>query len=135
MKFSIDRTKTLTEIEGDEWGEPEFHSSLVIRCHELRKKSLNEFTIEDLRLLIGQNFSLDYLIPIALEYLKDDLLAEGMYYPGDLLYNVLSIKHHFWLDNEDLKCEMDQLLEGATMFPEGLVGIVNKYKLESRVHE
>lgn len=129
MKTSFDRTKTLTELEGDDWGEPEFHSSLVIRCHELRKKPLNDFSTEDLRLLIGQKFSLDYLIPIAIEYLKEDLLVEGMYYPGDLLFNVLSIKHNFWLENEALKREMDQLLEVTTL-PEELTKVVDEYKSE-----
>jgi hypothetical protein len=131
MKDSFDRKKTLTELEGNDWGEPEFHSSLVIRCHKLRKKPLKEFTVNDLRLLIGQNISLEYLIPIALEYLKEDLLVEGIYYPGDLLSNVLKIKHDFWLENEELKRKMDQLLKEVPTLPEELARVVNVYLIRS----
>lgn len=126
---TFDRTKTLTELEADDWGEPEFDSSLVIRCHKLRYKPLKDFTAEDLRLLIGQNFSLGYLMPIAIECLKEDLFAEGMYYPGDLLNNVLSVEASFWLQNEELKRELDQLLMDVPRWPKELEHVVQKYKL------
>lgn len=52
--LNYDLNKTLDELEGETWGEPEFNSSLVIRCDELRRKPLKDFSVEDLRLMIGQ---------------------------------------------------------------------------------
>jgi len=63
------RIKTLQELEGHDWGEPNFPSHLVITCHTLRRKPLRDFTVEDLRIMIGQNIGLNYLIPLAIEHL------------------------------------------------------------------
>ncbi|WP_190945458.1 contact-dependent growth inhibition system immunity protein [Paenibacillus sp. UASWS1643] len=47
----VDLTKTLEELEGEYWGEPNFASSLVIQVHKLRKKPLCELNNEDLCML------------------------------------------------------------------------------------
>jgi hypothetical protein len=70
---------TLEELEGVRWGEPEFESHLVVTCHRLRKKPVDAFAVEDLRIMIGQSIGLPHLLP----------LAEGDHYPGDLLSAVL----------------------------------------------
>lgn len=82
---------------------PDDASDLIRRCHELRKKDLNSFSIEDLRILIGQQISLDILIPMAIDKLTENILAEGDYYEGDLLKNVLTVEPAFWVAHPDLK--------------------------------
>jgi hypothetical protein len=77
-------------------------SYLVKRSSELIKTPLNEFTTEGLRLMIGQEFGLLYLVPLAIEKLTEDLFAEGDYYPGDLLAMLLKIKPAFWHENQQL---------------------------------
>jgi hypothetical protein len=70
MKLQVNwRQKTLENLENDYWGNPNYDSYLVRRCHELRKIPLENFSVEDLRIMIGQQISLDYLIPLALEVL------------------------------------------------------------------
>ena len=98
----IDVSKSIEQIEKKVWAEPEYHSQLALTCHRLRKKPLKDFTIEDLRLLIGQNMNPELLIPLALEELKENLLAEGDYYPGDLLYAVISCDPQYWQAHKDL---------------------------------
>ena len=98
----FDRSKTLQELENNDWGELAFLSSLVVNCHKLRRKPLHNFTPADLCLMIGQGISLDYLVPLALEHLADNPLLEGRFYRGDLLLLVLSIATKFWRDNPDL---------------------------------
>ncbi len=87
--------KTLAELEGVEWGEPDFPSYLVRTCHELRKKPVEEFTVEDLRIMIGQQIGLDHLMPRAIDVLERQPLAEGNFFRGDLLVNV--VKASDWL--------------------------------------
>jgi len=41
-----------------------------------RKKVLNDFTVEDLGIMTGQNIGLDYLVPLAIGVLSDDLFAK-----------------------------------------------------------
>jgi hypothetical protein len=79
---------TLDQLEGVVWGEPTFDSYLVTTCHRLRSKPINEFSVEDLRIMIGQRIGLPHLIPLAVAALERDPLAEGDFHPGDLLASV-----------------------------------------------
>ncbi len=45
--------KTLEELEGVVWDEPDSASHLVTTCHALRRKPLGDFSVEDLRIMIG----------------------------------------------------------------------------------
>ncbi len=101
MRGGFDRSKSLNELEGHDWGEPTFDSYLVVTCHRLRRKPLIEFTVEDLRIMIGQQISLPYLVPLAVERLEADPLAAGHYYPGDLLAVVVRVDESFWDSHAD----------------------------------
>ena len=76
--------------------EIDFPSRLVARHNALLAKLIGEYTVEDLRLMIGQNTGLEYLIPKAIEVLEKDMFVEGDFYPGDLLEKVLSADPKFW---------------------------------------
>lgn len=101
----FDRNKSLQQLDGKDWGEPSYDSHLVTECHRLRRVPLCEFTVEDLRIMIGQQFSLEYLIPLALEQLRAEPLAEGAFYPGDLLEAVLRAGGQFWQQYPELRDE------------------------------
>ena len=96
MKTSFDRRKSLQELENEDWGEPNFDSDMVRRCYRLRHVPLEELKPGDLRIMIGQQISLFFLIPLALEKLEEDPLIEGSYCPGDLLMVVLEVPAKFW---------------------------------------
>ncbi|MDQ2088017.1 contact-dependent growth inhibition system immunity protein [Herbivorax sp. ANBcel31] len=109
--FHFDRFKTLEEIEGQDLGESNFNSYLVTTCQELRKKPISSFTVEDLRIMIGQNIGLNYLIPLALEILEDNLFSQGDLYSGDLLNQVLKVSKDFWESNPKYKNDLIDILE------------------------
>ncbi len=44
---------TLDQLESVVWGESTFDSYLVKTCHRLRTKPVDEFTVEDFRIMIG----------------------------------------------------------------------------------
>jgi hypothetical protein len=115
--IQYDKTKSLQELEHKDWGEPNFDSHLVQECHRLRRIPLKDFTTEDLRIMIGQNIGLDHLIPLAIEKLKQNPLAEGNFYPGDLLVNVLRADSNFWLKHSDIKMETAQIVDEAFEIP------------------
>jgi hypothetical protein len=105
------RQKTLENLEKYFWSTPNFDSHVVRRTSELRKVQLSNYSIEDLRLMIGQGFGLDYLVPLALEKLAKNLFAEGEFYEGDLLQSVLSIETEFWLMNRNYWNELNELIK------------------------
>lgn len=70
-------TQTLEQLDGKDWGIPEDESHLVTTIHRLRKKPLDEFTVEDLRITLLQQVCPEHLVPKALEVLEIDPLVEG----------------------------------------------------------
>lgn len=98
----IDRRKSLSELENDDWGEPDYPSNLVVSCHAMRYKPVAELTDGELRIAIGQQFSLPILVPLALERLETDPMLEADFYQGDLFKFVLSAKSDFWSEHPDL---------------------------------
>jgi len=96
MILLSERSRTLDELDPPVWGEPTFDSHLVTTCHALRRKPLREFSVEDLRIMIDQRIGLSWMIPLALEALEAEPLAEGDLYPGDLLAAVLSVEADRW---------------------------------------
>lgn len=99
---------TIEDIEQEYWGDSDhtYDSNLIKTCFSLRKKNLDEFTIENYRILIGQNFSLEILIPPALEALKKNIFAEGRCYEGDLLFHVLKSDKAYWMKHPDKRQEL-----------------------------
>ena len=94
---------TIEELEGDRWPEPKFDSHLVLECHRLMKLQLRLFTVENLRIMLGQDIGSRYLVPIALGHLEADPLVAGDFYPGDLLCSVLSLPREFWNAHPELR--------------------------------
>jgi len=112
--------KSLKNLENRDMGEPSTeYPSLVNKVLKLRKIPLNQFSLEDLRLMIGQNKGLPYLIQLSLDVLKEDLFAEGDFYPSDLLQNILKVPALFWTEDKELwqdihgliKDRMEEILE------------------------
>lgn len=98
------KQKSLEVLENNKWpDEKEYLTGLIKRCHDYRKIPVGKLTVGELRTLIGQNIGLPYLVPIAIDFLKTDVLIEGDLYPGDLLDSVLSIEKTFWTQQLDLK--------------------------------
>ncbi|GAB3813798.1 contact-dependent growth inhibition system immunity protein [Micromonospora zhanjiangensis] len=76
------------------------------RCTELRRKPLAEFTVEDLRIMLGQEIGVPALLPLAAKALLRNPMSEGDYYPGDLLATVLRLPDTAW---RNLRAERKRL--------------------------
>lgn len=117
-------SKTLENLEKDYWGEPEYDSHLVTTCHKLRKKQLKDFETEDLRIMIGQNIGLKYLIPLALEILQKNILADGDLYEGDLLQAVLTSDKDYW------RSEVENWKKVCKLFSQNRELLQNSYTIK-----
>lgn len=102
--------QTLTQLEGEDWGEPTYPSYVVTNSHRLRHKPLREFTAEDLRFMLGQQNSLPILMPMALDVLEADPFFSGEMYEGDLLNMALRVDAQFWRDHPRLWYRLDAVL-------------------------
>lgn len=60
--------------------------------------------------MIGQQISLFFLVPLALEKLEEDPLVEGNYYSGDLLKVVLEVPAQFWNLHPDMRNSLRRIV-------------------------
>lgn len=64
------KDQAIEKLEGHIWpelSEQDKQDWLMVECSALRKKPINEFTLENLRQMIEQNIGLQYLVPVAIE--------------------------------------------------------------------
>jgi contact-dependent growth inhibition (CDI) system CdiI-like immunity protein len=76
--------------------------------------------VEDLRIMIGQNIGLSYLLPLAIEQLQHDPLVAGDFYPGDLLEAVLRVEPSFWGVQPHSRIAVQEIVDQLSPFPESL---------------
>jgi hypothetical protein len=118
MLMEFDRKKSLQQLEGHVLLRPKFDSHLATECHRLHEVPLCDFSIENLRIMIGQNISLEYLVPIALERLHENPFAAGDFFECDLLASVLRAEPTFWSSNPGLRERLVEITERAiSLFP------------------
>jgi hypothetical protein len=122
MAASIDLTRTLDQLEGCEWGEPNHDSYVVSTCHALRRKPLAALTDEEVRAGIGQSIGLPYLVPLAFKRLEADPLPAASLYDGDLLRSVLDVPSAFWSEHPDLRDQFRSVVRWAVALGADLGG-------------
>jgi hypothetical protein len=105
--------RTLGELEGEAYVSPEGGSRVNSELRRLRHVPLKRLRIEDLRFLIGQTRGLQLLVPMALDHLEVHPLAEGDYYPGDLLASVADVGDSFWRVHPNLRRRLVKALQLA----------------------
>ena len=98
----FDLTKSLQEQENDDWGMPTRTTNMAKECHRLRRKPLQDFTPANLDVMIGQEISLEYLVPMALDVLTENPFLRSRNYHSDLLRTVLRIEPEFWKNEPEL---------------------------------
>ncbi|MER5474310.1 contact-dependent growth inhibition system immunity protein [Streptomyces sp. NPDC002685] len=99
MTHPLHRDRSLEELERDRWPAPSADDTrLVATALALRRRPIGELTVEDMRVLIRQDIGLPYLLPLALEVLRDNPMQEGHMYEGDLLSAVLTRNPAVWTE-------------------------------------
>ncbi|MEU0029577.1 contact-dependent growth inhibition system immunity protein [Streptomyces sp. NPDC006335] len=128
MTRPLNRDRSLEELERDRWPAPSAGATgLVATAHALRRRPIGELTVEDMRLLIGQDIGLPYLLPLALEVLRDNPMAEGHMYEGDLLAAVLTRNPAVWTESSELGRELRVIISNLTDLPPDLQQKVERF--------
>ncbi|MFG2904053.1 contact-dependent growth inhibition system immunity protein [Kitasatospora sp. NPDC048286] len=117
----MNRDRSLEELERDRWSAPSGgETRLMATVRELRGKPIGGLTVEDMRLLIRQDVGLAYLLPLAVDILRADPLAEGDMYEGDLLAAVLTRSAEVWSEIPDLEQEVRLIVSESADVPQAL---------------
>ncbi|MEV0281279.1 contact-dependent growth inhibition system immunity protein [Streptomyces sp. NPDC050610] len=121
MTRLINHDRSLEELEHDRRPTPPGgETRLLATVRELRRKPVGDLAVEDMRMLIRQDVGLAYLLPLAVEALRADPMAEGDLYEGDLLAAVLTRGSEVWRAFPDLGRELRLIASGLTDLPPAL---------------
>ncbi|MEU4091639.1 contact-dependent growth inhibition system immunity protein [Streptomyces sp. NPDC026673] len=124
----LDRDRSLEELARDRWPAPSADATrLITTAHALRHRPIGELTVEDMRLLIGQDIGLPYLLPLAVEVLRENPMAEGHMYEGDLLSAVLTRSPSLWAEFPELGRELRGIVSKSTGLPTDLRRKVERF--------
>ena len=126
--MDLDTNKSLNQLLGDLTSATTYSSALVTTCLKLYKKPLKDFTVENLRVMIGQSIGLEFLLPLALEVLQENPFAEGDYYPGDLLSMVLKVEPSFWQTHQDLYWSVSEIVAGLPSLMSDLTDAIHRFE-------
>jgi hypothetical protein len=113
----VDKSRTVEELEGFQWPPPpEETTSLVRGVHELRKRPIKDLTVENLRRLISQDVGLRWVLPVALDHLRETAPqeAETGWYDDDLLSAVLTRKEEIWRNWPEMARHLDETVRMLT---------------------
>jgi hypothetical protein len=136
MIDEFDRKSSLENLENDYWVKTNFEVGLIEKCYHYRKIPIQDLSIEQVRLLIGQSIGLDFLLPIAIEFLEKNLLSEGDFYEGDLLESILKIKNDYWKNKRGFHKKIVGLIEnGKAIFDDSDEGNCLNKILKNRFEE
>jgi hypothetical protein len=97
----IHESKSLNDLEGVDRSVQDLGTYVTRTCALLRKKPLRELSNEELRVAIGQEMSVEILVPIALRRLAASPETHGDFYPGDVLMSVLRLAQEGWVRHPD----------------------------------
>ena len=110
----IDRSKTLQELEGADWGSPETAETATIgRVLTLRRKPLEELSNGEVRLAITHQVGFPIVLELAIERLRPNPLLEADFYPGDVLAALVRLDEQDWQDRNDLREALAELFRQA----------------------
>lgn len=102
---------TLKQLCREEKWELSYESVAVSKSAQIYNHLiLDDFTPKELRLMISQNIGNEFLVPIALETLENNLFLKAEHRPGDLLQAVCSVEKDFWVQNEKLYKELTSMI-------------------------
>lgn len=110
----IDRSKSLQELEGADWGDPETAETTMIgRVLALRRRPLKDLSNGEVRLAITQQVGFPFVLELAIERLRPDPLLEADFYPGDVLAALVRLDEQDWAGRNDLREALAKLFRQA----------------------
>lgn len=125
--MDLDTNKSLNQLLGALPRDTTDSSALVTTCLTLYTKPLKDFTVENLRVMIGQSIGLEFLIPLAVEVLRENPFVSGDYYPGDLLSVVMQVEPSFWQTHQGLYWSVSEIVTGLPLLMSDLTDAIHRF--------
>jgi hypothetical protein len=107
----IDDPRSLNQVMKLETAPPPYATQMVEQIEIACATPLKDLSVDQVRLLIGQQIGLEFIMPRALYELSKNPLVYASYYQGDLLNACLSVDREFWMQHEGHWYELDTIFK------------------------
>ncbi|MFF3616533.1 contact-dependent growth inhibition system immunity protein [Streptomyces sp. NPDC002580] len=117
MPEDFDLSGSLEELEGLRWPAPPADTTPMVRnVYALRRRPVATLEPHELARLIGQDVGLPWLLPVAVDILRDTApkQTEGGWFDDDLLYAVITRKPEVWATAPELAHELEEAVTVLT---------------------
>lgn len=134
------KEKSIQELEKDFWPDQvEYPTGLVERCHRYRKIKLKDLQIHQIITLLIQDIGSEYLMPIVLERMENDISEEDDYDGSSFLESIDFFSDEIFKRNPELHKATLDLLDRKQKDIESLVGLKRyegiKNKIDKKITE
>jgi hypothetical protein len=106
----MDETKSIDQLQSVSQRDQASPAGIGSRCYQYRQIPVKDLSKEQVRLLLSQDIGTIFLLHRTIQILEEDILADGDFYPGDLLSALLNVNKAYWKNNPELAGRLYSLL-------------------------
>ena len=130
------KEKSIQELENDFWPDQnEYPTGLVERCHNYRKIKLKDLQIHQIITLLIQDIGSEYLMPIVLERMDDDISEEDDYDGSSFLESIDFFSEEIFKRNPELYKATLDLFDRRQTEIENLIGRKRYERIKRKIEE
>ena len=130
------REKSIQELENDFWpDQKEYPTGLVERCHRYRKIKIKDLQIHQIITLLIQDIGSDYLMPLVLERMDNDISEEDDFDGSSFLESIDFFSDEIFKRNPEMYKATLELLERKQTEIENLVGRKRYERILRKIEE
>lgn len=128
--------KSIQELENDFWPDQnEYLSGLIERCHNYRKVKLKDLQIHQIITLLIQDIGSEYLMPIVLDRMDNDIAEEDDYDGSSFLESIDFFSDEIFKRNPELYKATLSLLDRKQTEIETLIGWKRFERIKRKIEE
>lgn len=106
----MDENKSIGQLQSGDRNNAGSFSGIPTRCQPLMQVAVKDLSKEQIRFLLSQDIGTIFLLDKTLQILEGDILADGDFYPGDLLSALVNIDRSYWQSKPELAVRLHLLL-------------------------
>lgn len=130
------KEKSIQELEKDFWPDlKEYPTGLVERCHNYRKIKLKDLQIHQIITLLIQDIGSEYLMPIVLERMDNDISEEDDYDGSSFLESIDFFSDEIFKRSPELHKATLNLIDRKQTEIENLIGWKRYERIKRKIEE
>jgi len=128
--------KSIQELENDFWpDQKEYSSGLIEKCHLYRKIKLKDLQIHQIITLLIQNIGSEYLMPLVLKRMDNDISEEDNFDGSSFLESLEFFSDEIFKINPELQSSTLDLVARKKSEIENLIGWKQYERIKRRLEE